>query len=76
MALSEFYKEEHGQLIAFSEQQGIDVPKGICANLSEDAFENLYKATIVHEKPLTNALGADFHNILTREKVKQIFARM
>ena len=76
MALSEFYKEERDQFIAFADKQEIDVPKDVCSNLSEDAFESLYKATIVHEKPLTNALGADFQNILTREKVKQIFAQM
>ena len=76
MALSEFYKEERDQFIVFADKQEIDVPKDVCSNLSEDAFESLYKATIVHEKPLTNALGADFQNILTREKVKQIFAQM
>ena len=76
MALSEFYKEEYDQFIGFVDKQEIDVPKDVCLTLSEDAFESLYKATIIHEKPLTNALGADFRNILTREKVKQIFARM
>ena len=45
-------------------------------NLNEEEFDKLYKATIIHEKPLTNALGEDFRNILTKNKVIEIFRRM
>ena len=31
--------------------------------------DSLYRGCIVHEKPLTNALGPDFKQILTRENL-------
>ncbi|SVD88916.1 uncharacterized protein METZ01_LOCUS441770 [marine metagenome] len=56
--------------------QGIELPKGVCADLSEQQFDRLYAATIVHEKPLVNALGEGYKSVLTRDKVVEIFSRM
>jgi 3-deoxy-alpha-D-manno-octulosonate 8-oxidase len=56
--------------------QNIDIPTGICANLSADQYQRLYEASIIHEKPLTNALGSDFKKILTKEKVTALFRSM
>ena len=53
------------------EKQGVELRKGLCANLSDDMFEKLYQSTIIHEKPLQNALGDDFKDILTLEKLVQ-----
>jgi len=36
----------------------------------------LYESTVVHEKPLINALGVDYKKVLTRERVREIFSRM
>ena len=54
----------------------ISIPEGICANLTDSQYEQLYKATIIHEKPLTNALGNNFKSILSKEKVIEIFKKM
>ena len=32
--------------------------------------------SIIHEKPLTNALGDGFADILTREKIVSLFKKM
>ena len=49
----------------------------LTASLASDAgFEALYKASIVHAKPLTNALGEDFKTRLTPEKVADLFRLM
>lgn len=58
------------------ERQGVALPKGICRDLSPEQYEELYAGSIVHEKPLTNALGPDFRKILTRENVLERFRRM
>ena len=74
--LGEFYPEESALLSEILDRQKVRLPKGICANLTEDQYEALYQGTIIHEKPLSNALGADFKAILTRSKVVELFQKM
>jgi 3-deoxy-alpha-D-manno-octulosonate 8-oxidase len=44
--------------------------------LSDEQFAALVAATVVHVKPLTNALGANFRSVLTDERVADIFRSM
>jgi 3-deoxy-alpha-D-manno-octulosonate 8-oxidase len=48
----------------------------VCKGLNDEQFERLVAATVVHAKPLTNALGENFRDILTDDKVVEIFSRM
>ena len=75
-ALGEFYPQIMEQFDRMTDIQKIGIPAGVCADLTPDQMEQLYQATVVHAKPLANALGEDFHRILTREKVFYIFKRM
>lgn len=75
-ALSEFYPVEHKEFRLMMEQQKVSLPRGVCASLTESQYERLVAATVVHAKPLTNALGPDFRSILTDERVIDIFKRM
>jgi 3-deoxy-alpha-D-manno-octulosonate 8-oxidase len=75
-AMEEFYPRETEEFLKFSENQKIKTPQGICRNLSPDQYERLYQSTIIHEKPLTNALGEEFKQTLTQAKVVDIFKRM
>ncbi len=75
-AMSEFYPYEYDEFWTMADKQNVEIPKSICDNLNEEEFDKLYKATIIHEKPLTNALGDDFRNVLTKKKVIEIFRRM
>ena len=74
--MDEFYPKETEEFLEFISIQKIKTPQGICKNLSQDQFDSLYKSTIIHEKPLTNALGKEFKKILTKTKVVEIFKRM
>jgi 3-deoxy-alpha-D-manno-octulosonate 8-oxidase len=75
-AMESFYPSEHYEFMGMIERQSINLPQGICASLTEAQYEALYRATIIHEKPLTNALGEGFREILTEDKVRQIFEGM
>jgi 3-deoxy-alpha-D-manno-octulosonate 8-oxidase len=75
-AMEEFYPDEYSEFWEMAEKQGIRVPEGICKNLTDDQYDQLYASTVIHEKPLTNALGNDFKDILTKEKVIDIFKKM
>lgn len=76
MAMEEFYPKEFEEFNKMAETQKIEIPRGIAANLSEEQYSQLYNATVIHEKPLSNALGADFKKILTLEKATEIFKKM
>ncbi len=76
MAMAPFYPQAFDQFTHFIELNKIALPRGVCAGLTEEKFEALYEATVVHEKPLTNALGENFLDILTRDRVREIFEEM
>ncbi len=75
-AVEEFYPEPYAEFWKMVEKQNIHIPEGVCRGLKDEEFDRLYASTIVHEKPLTNALGPNFGKILTREKVKETFLKM
>ncbi|MBQ9407638.1 MAG: iron-containing alcohol dehydrogenase [Desulfovibrio sp.] len=74
--LEDIYPEQHAEFLTMMDRQGIVLPKGICQGLDDAQFQALYEASIVHEKPLSNRLGPNFRNILTKENVRSRFERM
>jgi len=74
--MEEFYPVEYKEFWQMVKQQEIRVPEGICQNLSDEQYDQLYASTIIHEKPLINALGENFKEVLTKCKVIDIFKRM
>jgi 3-deoxy-alpha-D-manno-octulosonate 8-oxidase len=75
-ALDEFYPREVEGFRRMMDAQKIELPRGLCRNVSEAQSQALYEATVIHAKPLANALGDDFKRVLTPGKVKEIFSRM
>jgi 3-deoxy-alpha-D-manno-octulosonate 8-oxidase len=74
--LKDIYPEEYDQFTEMMVRQNIVLPKGICANLSDEQYDALYEGSIVHEKPLINALGPNFRRILSKERVIAMFKAM
>jgi 3-deoxy-alpha-D-manno-octulosonate 8-oxidase len=75
-ALDEFYPREVEEFRRMQESQRVELPRGSCRGLRDAQYQSLYDATIVHSKPLANALGEEFRSILTFDKVTEIFRRM
>lgn len=75
-AMEEFYPKEFEEFNLMVEKQAIKIPKGIALHLDENTYQKLYNSTVIHEKPLSNALGDNFKEILSYNKVKEIFKRM
>ena len=75
-AMESFYPEAFSEFLGFVERNQVDLPQGVCAGLADNDFEALYQATVVHEKPLTNALGENFRDILTPARVREVFESM
>jgi 3-deoxy-alpha-D-manno-octulosonate 8-oxidase len=75
-AMEGFYRREYDEFWKMAERQKVRVPSGVCHDLSGDKRQALFDATVIHEKPLTNALGDEFRSVLTFEKVMALFERM
>ena len=74
--MDDFYPAEAATFRRMVEKQNISLRTGLCRGLSDDQYEALFNASIIHEKPLENALGPNFRNVLTRECVQELFVRM
>lgn len=74
--MDEFYPSEYKEFVAMKIKQNVDVPSAVCADLTPAQYEQLFASSICHEKPLKNALGENFRDILTKEKMISIFKRM
>jgi len=75
-AMKPFYPQGYHLFWKMAENQSVVIPEGVCSDCSDAQFDALYQASIVHEKPLTNALGENFRDILTPEYVKSLFKAM
>ncbi len=75
-AMERFYPEEFREFMKFVEINSIEIPQGVCSDLSDEDFEALYQATITHEKPLINALGTDYRKVLSKSQVRSVFEGM
>ncbi len=75
-AMDEFYPAARDEFFAMSDRQKVTIPRGVCLGLSDDQYRALYDATVIHQKPLTNALGSDYLNVLTLDKVVSLFQKM
>lgn len=75
-AVEQFYPEAFAEFWTMVDNQQVFIPKGIATDLSDDEYEHIYQATIMHEKPLTNAFGENFEQILTKERVIELFKSM
>ena len=59
-SMNDFYPEECEEFKMMANKQKIEIPNKICKDLSVEELNKLYECTIIHEKPLTNALGENF----------------
>jgi 3-deoxy-alpha-D-manno-octulosonate 8-oxidase len=74
--MEDFYPQQTIQFKSYLQRQRISLPSGICRNLSQEQYDRLYASTVVHEKPLINALGSQFLEILSKDRVIEQFKRM
>ncbi|MDR2488151.1 MAG: iron-containing alcohol dehydrogenase [Desulfovibrio sp.] len=74
--LKDIYPEEYDQFTEMMARQKVVLPRGICADLTDEQYDALYQGTIIHEKPLNNALGPDFRQILTKKRLIAMFKSM
>jgi len=74
--MQSFYPRYYDQFWGMVKKQNINIPRGICLNLTDEVYKKIYDAILIHEKPLTNALGLNYKEILSYKEVVQILKKM
>jgi len=54
----------------------VELPKGIMKDVSKEKIEAMIDATLLNEKPLSNAFGPDWRQKFTREKIRSLLLKM
>lgn len=74
--LDEYYGKHVVKFRQMLEKHNIELPKNVCKGLSEESMDRMIDMTLRMEKPLTNALGVDWKNIMTRDKIRSLYNQM
>jgi 3-deoxy-alpha-D-manno-octulosonate 8-oxidase len=73
--LEEYYPEGVKEFKHMVEKNGIDIPTGICKELSDEQFEKMIDVSMVMKPLWENALGKDWEKIMTREKLRKLYEK-
>lgn len=74
--LEEFYPDGVQLFNQMRMKHGIELPKAICKNLSEDDFDMLTGVALSLEPLWENALGKNWASIVTPKQVKEIYKKI
>ncbi|WP_435048075.1 iron-containing alcohol dehydrogenase family protein [Formosa sp. S-31] len=74
--LEEFYPEGVKLFKAMKAKHNIELPQGLCKNLSESEFETMMDVALGLAPLWENALGKEWESIMTREKLRSLYEKM
>ncbi len=74
--LKEFYPEGVALFHLMMDKHQIELPKGICANLDKDQFDTMIKVAMEMQPLWENALGKQWREVITPEKLKSIYEKI
>lgn len=74
--LEEFYPEGVQLFHRMVEKHKIHLPQGVCANLTQNDFDILVSVALGMEALWENALGKDWKNIMTPERLQEIYQKI
>ncbi|MFX0557705.1 iron-containing alcohol dehydrogenase family protein [Maribacter sp. CXY002] len=74
--LEEFYPEGVSLFNEMVKKHEIEIPTGICKDLSESEFDKMISVALNMEPLWENALGRQWKSIITPEKLKSIYKKI
>lgn len=74
--LEEFYPEGVKLFKEMKAKHNIELPQGICANLSDEDFDVMINISLSLKPLWENALGKNWEKTITREKLKSLYQKM
>ncbi len=74
--LEEYYPEGVRLFKEMVKRHDITIPKGICSNLSREQLDTMIDVALSLEPLWENALGDDWKDIITRDKLEKMYLAM
>jgi len=74
--LSEYYPAGVEEFKLMVEKNNIEIPTGICANLTEEQFDSMINVSMGMKPLWENALGPNWESIMTREKLRELYGKL
>ena len=74
--LEEFYPEGVKEFKQMVVKHGVDIPKGLCKDLSDEQFDTMINVALSLVPLWENALGKDWQKTITREKLRSMYELM
>ena len=74
--LEEYYPAGVEEFKFMVEKNKIEIPTGICANLTEAQFDEMINISLSLKPLWENALGSKWESIMTREKLRALYNRL
>lgn len=74
--LEEYYPDGVKEFKLMVKKHNIDIPKGLCKNLTDKQFKTMTDVALTLVPLWENALGKDWKKIMTREKIRKLYEQM
>lgn len=74
--LEEYYPAGVKEFKSMVEKNNIEIPQGICKNLSDAEFDKMLDVSLGMKPLWENALGTDWEKIMTREKLRRLYEKL
>lgn len=74
--LEEFYPEGVKLFKEMKQKHNIDLPQGLCSNLSDEEFDIMIDVALGLEPLWINAVGKNWKQVITRDKLKGLYQKM
>ncbi len=74
--LEEFYPEYVREFKAMVDKYEIDLPQGVCAELSDNDFDTMIKVSLGMAPLWENALGKNWREVATPKKLRELYEKM
>jgi len=74
--LEEFYPTGVAEFKQMVAENNIDIPQGICRGLSEEQFEKMINVSKGMKPLWENALGKNWEQIMTRERLRALYEKL
>ena len=74
--IEEFYPDGVAEFKRMVEKNKIEIPQGICKDLTDEQFETMINVSLGMKPLWENALGKDWEKIMTREKLRALYERL
>jgi 3-deoxy-alpha-D-manno-octulosonate 8-oxidase len=74
--LEDYYPEGVQLFKKMTLKHNIILPKGICADLSDEQFDVMIKVALSLEPLWENAIGKNWKHVITYDKLKALYQKM